>query len=68
ADDATLEQYDTLVINSGAHVVRGGMAAYADMMSQASSTLTASMRRLHGDEAILVVRNTPPGHWNCEAL
>lgn len=68
ADDATLEDYDTLVVNSGAHILRGGMDAYADMMSNASSALTASMRRLHGYDALLVVRNTTPGHWNCEAL
>lgn len=33
-------------------------------MKKSSAILTASMKRLHGDEAILVVRNTVPGHGN----
>ncbi|CAM9165023.1 unnamed protein product [Hapterophycus canaliculatus] len=34
-------------------------------MKAASASLEASMRRLHGENAILVVRNTPPGHGHC---
>lgn len=66
--DPVLEEYDTLVVNSGAHVVEGGMSAYESSMSEAAASLTESMRRLHGDDAVLVVRNTSPGHWNCEPL
>ncbi|CAN0404931.1 unnamed protein product [Ectocarpus fasciculatus] len=61
-NDATLSQYDTLVVNSGAHRRSGAMKAYGSMMKNASESLTSSMRRLHGDNAILVVRNTVPGH------
>ncbi|CAB1096144.1 unnamed protein product [Ectocarpus sp. CCAP 1310/34] len=60
--DATLTQFDTLVVNSGAHLRSGGLEAYGSMMKNASESLTTSMRRLHGDNAILVVRNTVPGH------
>ncbi|CAN0436265.1 unnamed protein product, partial [Ectocarpus fasciculatus] len=31
-------------------------------LETASEELTASMKRLHGDDALLIVRNTPPGH------
>ncbi|CAN0336237.1 unnamed protein product, partial [Ectocarpus sp. 12 AP-2014] len=62
ADDATLIQFDTLVVNAGAHRRSGGLEAYGSMMMNASESLTSSMRRLHGDNAILVVRNTVPGH------
>ncbi|CAB1104360.1 unnamed protein product [Ectocarpus sp. CCAP 1310/34] len=62
ADDATLIQFDTLVVNAGAHRRSGGLEAYGSMMKNASEILTSSMRRLHGDNAILVVRNTVPGH------
>ncbi|CAM9961222.1 unnamed protein product, partial [Scytosiphon promiscuus] len=34
-------------------------------MATASKVLTASMKRLHGGKAILMVRNTLPGHWEC---
>ncbi len=68
ADDSVLSEFDTLVVNSGAHILRRGMRAYESRMSDASASLTESMRRLHGDDAILVVRNTSPGHWNCEAM
>lgn len=68
AGDSVLAEYDTLVVNSGAHVLEGGMSAYESRMSMAAATLTESMTRLHGDDAILVVRNTSPGHWNCEPL
>ncbi|CAM9583244.1 unnamed protein product [Ectocarpus sp. 12 AP-2014] len=62
ADDATLSQFDTLVVNAGAHRRSGGLEAYGSMMKNASENLTSTMRRLHGDDAILVVRNTVPGH------
>ncbi|CBN79344.1 conserved unknown protein [Ectocarpus siliculosus] len=62
ADDATLSQYDTLLVNAGAHRQLGGVEAYGSMIKTAGESLTASMRRLHGDNAILVVRNTVPGH------
>lgn len=63
-DDAVLSEYDTLVVNAGAHRRTGGIDAYGDMMEVASNTLTTSMKRLHGDNAILIVRNTVPGHGN----
>lgn len=63
-DDAILEEYDTLVVNSGAHQVKGDLEGYKKLMKAASENLTASMERLHGDKAILIVRNTSPGHWN----
>lgn len=62
ADDSTLREYDTIIVNAGAHRRRGGMEAYGQMMRQASRFLSASMERLHGDKAILIVRNTVPGH------
>lgn len=63
ADDATLSRFDTLVLNSGAHPAP--MEEYRAVVGAAGSTVTASMRRLHGDRAIMIVRNTVPGHWNC---
>lgn len=65
-DDATLERFDTLVVNSGAHKRSGGWEAYGEGMRVAGANLTASMRRLHGEDAILIVRNTVPGHWGCD--
>ncbi|CAM9571411.1 unnamed protein product [Ectocarpus sp. 8 AP-2014] len=62
SNDATLSQFDTLVVNAGAHLRSGELEAYGSMMKSASESLTSSMRRLHGDNAILVVRNTVPGH------
>lgn len=62
ADDSILGAYDTLVVNAGAHRRRGGIKAYGEMMRNASTSLAASMERLHGDEAIMIVRNTVPGH------
>lgn len=62
ADDATLSQFDTLVVNAGAHLRSGALEAYGSMMKSASESLTSAMRRLHGDNAILVVRNIVPGH------
>lgn len=63
ADDDTLEKFDTLVVNSGAHFREA--REYGSAMKLASHALAGSMKRLHGDDAILVVRNTPPGHWHC---
>lgn len=63
-DDSVLGKYDTLVVNSGAHRRTGGIEAYGEMMKISSAILTASMDRLHGHDAILVVRNTVPGHGN----
>lgn len=65
ANDEILGEFDTLVVNAGAHLPGKGLDAYAATMEAASTSLEASMRRLHGDDAILVVRNTPPGHGNC---
>lgn len=65
ASDPVLRQYDTLVVNSGAHTRRGGPEEYGETMRNASRKLTSSMRRLHGEDAILVVRNTVPGHPDC---
>ncbi|CAM9751170.1 unnamed protein product [Pylaiella littoralis] len=62
ADDAILSEFDTLVVNAGAHRRVGGIDAYGDMMKNASEVLTASMKRLHGNDAIMIVRNTVPGH------
>ncbi|CAN0128968.1 unnamed protein product [Ectocarpus fasciculatus] len=61
-NDATLSQYDTLLVNAGAHRELGGVEGYGSIIKTASEFLTASMRRLHGDNAILMVRNTVPGH------
>lgn len=62
--DATLRDFDTLVVNSGAHPRPA--AQYGRQMDAAAEALTRSMNRLHGkDKAILVVRNTVPGHWGC---
>jgi len=41
-------------------------ALFREQMQAAAEALTASMHRLHGEGgAILVVRNTVPGHWEC---
>ncbi|CAM9638025.1 unnamed protein product [Ascophyllum nodosum] len=63
ADDETLGGFDTLVVNSGAHV--RPPEKYGPAIEAASKAITASMRRLHGDDAILVARNTATGHWEC---
>lgn len=64
ATDATLREFDTLVVNSGAHPRPA--AEFSREMEAAAKALTSSMKRLHGeDQAILVVRNTVPGHWGC---
>lgn len=71
ADDDTLREFDTLVVNSGAHPRTP--AKYGPAMEEASQKIGQAMRRLHsgeddesGDEGpILVVRNTVPGHWEC---
>lgn len=65
ANDKILAEFDTLVVNAGAHLPEKGISGYASMMEAASTSLEASMRRLHGDDAVLIVRNTPPGHGNC---
>lgn len=62
--DDTLRDFDTLVVNSGAHPRPA--AQYGRQMDAAAEALTSSMNRLHGKgKAILVVRNTVPGHWGC---
>ena len=66
ATDEILAEFDTLVVNAGAHRMVGGIEAYRSQMKNSSEDLSASMRRLHGDDAILVVRNTVPGHWGCD--
>lgn len=64
ATDETLEEFDTLVVNSGAHPRPA--AEFGRQMDAAAETLTNSMNRLHGKgKAIMVVRNTTPGHWGC---
>lgn len=64
ATDATLREFDTLVVNSGAHPRPA--AEFGREMEASAKALTSSMKRLHGeDKAILVVRNTVPGHWGC---
>lgn len=63
ADDGTLRKFDTLVVNSGAHL--RGPAEYKKAMLRMSGDVAATMRRLHGDGAFLVFRNTVPGHWDC---
>ena len=65
ADNNTLQNFDTLVVNSGAHPRPGDV--YGPAMRVASDALSASMKSLHGDDAILIVRNTTPGHWDCTA-
>lgn len=65
AKDSILAEFDTLVVNSGAHPTGGGLEEFRSRMSDSSEELTASMKRLHGDDAILIVRNTTPGHWGC---
>lgn len=64
-EDATLEQFDTLVVNSGAHWRTD--QEFAPAMSTAAEVLSSSMKRIHGGDAVFVVRNTVPGHWNCTA-
>eukprot|EP00752_Nemacystus_decipiens_P006289 g5669.t1 len=64
ATDETLGEFDTLVVNSGAHP--RGAPEYGRQMDAAAEALTEAMHRLHGrDRAVLVVRNTAPGHWGC---
>lgn len=63
ADNDTLSRFDTLVVNSGAHPRPA--ARYGPAMEVASKTIASSMKTLHGGDAVLVVRNTVPGHWDC---
>lgn len=63
ADDEILGGFDTLVVNSGAHV--RPPEEFGPAIEAASEVITKSMRRLHGEDAILVVRNTATGHWEC---
>ena len=63
ADKGTLEKFDTLVVNSGAHPRPG--EEYGPAMRAASESLAATMKLLHGDDAVLIARNTVPGHWGC---
>ncbi|CAN0117528.1 unnamed protein product, partial [Ectocarpus sp. 8 AP-2014] len=65
AQDPILRRFDTLVVNSGTHPTAGGIDAYRKKMNATSAVLTASMTRLHGENAILVIRNTSPGHSEC---
>eukprot|EP00904_Undaria_pinnatifida_P008330 jgi/Undpi1/4627/HiC_scaffold_18.g07981.m1 len=60
--EPVLKDTDTLVVNSDAHKRTGGWDAYRDAMKASS----VSLKRLQGDNAISVVRNTVPGHWRCE--
>ncbi|CAN0116813.1 unnamed protein product [Scytosiphon promiscuus] len=66
ADDDTLSAHDTIVVNSGAHP--RPVDTYSDTMWVASETLAASMKRFHGEDAILVYRNSVPGHYGCEDM
>lgn len=63
ARDETLSEFDTLVVNSGAHPRPAN--EFGREMVTAAEALTSSMKRLHGNKAVLVVRNTVPGHWDC---
>ena len=63
ADDGTLEKFDTLVVNSGAHPRPG--KEYGPAMKVVSESLAASMKLIHGDDVMLIARNTVPGHWGC---
>lgn len=65
AQDPILRRFDTLVVNSGTHPTAGGIDAYREKMNATSAVLTASMTRFHGENAILVIRNTSPGHSEC---
>lgn len=63
AKHSTLENFDTLVVNSGAHPRPG--EEYGPAMRVASESLAVTMKLLHGDDAVLIARNTVPGHWGC---
>lgn len=63
ANNDTLTRYDTIVVNSGAHL--RAIDEYVPEMLKSSSIVAERMRRLHGEDALLVFRNTIPGHPNC---
>eukprot|EP00903_Cladosiphon_okamuranus_P013819 g12861.t1 len=64
AFDEILGEFDTLVVNTGAHPREA--PEFARQTEAAAEMLTEKMHRLHGkDKAVLVVRNTSPGHWDC---
>ena len=62
-EDETLEQFDTLVVNNGAHPRTD--EEFDPAMRTAAKMLSSSMKRIHGKDALLIVRNTAPGHWGC---
>lgn len=62
-DDGILKQFDTLVVNSGAHFRNS--TDYVSGMLEINEVVAKSMKRLHGDAAFMVFRNTVPGHWGC---
>lgn len=64
-DDATLSRFDIIIVNSGAHWKPA--AKYGPAMEVASERIETAMRRLHGEKAILIARNTPPGHGQCSS-
>lgn len=67
AADGTLKDFDVLIVNSGAHPRDFG--EYTREMTKTSRFLAQQMERLHGkDHAFLVLRNTVPGHWNCNDM
>ena len=66
ADDETLESFDTLVVNSGAHAMYD-YDEYEMSMEMSGRILSEKMRRLHGNRAVYIARNTPPGHWECDS-
>lgn len=65
AKDSVLERFDTVVVNAGVHPMAGGVSEYERRMTTASEALNSSLKRLHGDSGIFVVRNSLPGHWEC---
>ena len=66
ADDYTLSSFDTLVVNSGAHPREYDEFSIA--MDASGKYLSERMKHFHGDKAIYVARNTPPGHWGCDSM
>lgn len=63
AKKETLSKFDTLVVNSGAHP--RPPERYGPAMVVAAEEITASMKRLHGDDDVILVRNSVPGHTEC---
>lgn len=63
ANERALSEADVLVVNSGAH--KREEHWYRLEMMAASKSLASSMRRLHGNDTVLIARNTVPGHSGC---